>query len=526
MEPSGETVRPSGVALLDSVLGGVAPGSSLVLSGAAGSGRTVLCLQLIDQALRRGESAAFLTGEPARLVLGQADGMALDLRGGLRSDQLRLLEAECDIGATTRMHGASALMDSIDAVAPEAQLILIDPFTMLTGEIADEIGIRQLVRGLFDRAAEAGRIVVVTTDTGPVNGKNILDRVLKEVCGAVIELESGEDGVYELKVARSRSASRVHGQVRFVIGEGGASLLEGEVDSILANPGVVPAGGARTEGEASEIEPVERRKVLVIEDDEAMLALVKEWVAKDYDFIGATDGLQGVSEALGQRPDIIVLDLVLPRVNGFEVMRTLRRAGMQQPILVLSGKLARAADRVRALVLGATDLMHKPVQGFELLQKMETLLMSAPTELRPEADVSDAEALLGGDDVLILDSDAFAERLGRACQFGKQYNLPAMLVGVEAPTTDCLDNFVLAATEGLRCEDAINVVGKKRAICLLVSTDLAFVPKVLARFTSKLRDGHDTSTQGFRWSAMVAATELIEENYEGLFKETSPWPLL
>lgn len=81
------------VSIIDDVLGGIEPGSSLVLAGPVGSGRTVIMLQLVAAALRRGERGVILTSEPPAILLRQAHSLKLCLDDAVRSGQLIVLEA-------------------------------------------------------------------------------------------------------------------------------------------------------------------------------------------------------------------------------------------------------------------------------------------------------------------------------------------------------------------------------------------------------------------------------------------------
>ena len=87
-------MRRTGVAVVDHVIGGLAPGLPLVLAGPPGCGRTVLSLQITAAALRANDIVAFLSSEPAPLLLRQAHTLSLDLEAAVRSGQLILLEID------------------------------------------------------------------------------------------------------------------------------------------------------------------------------------------------------------------------------------------------------------------------------------------------------------------------------------------------------------------------------------------------------------------------------------------------
>jgi DNA-binding response OmpR family regulator len=114
--------------------------------------------------------------------------------------------------------------------------------------------------------------------------------------------------------------------------------------------------------------------VLIIEDDATMLRGLKD----NFEFEGyrvhtASDGDAGLKRALSLRPDLIVLDLMLPKVNGYEVCRFLRDEKVDVPILMLTAK-AQESDVVLGLKLGADDYVKKPFSIKEVLARAEALL--------------------------------------------------------------------------------------------------------------------------------------------------------
>jgi two-component system, OmpR family, response regulator ArlR len=119
-------------------------------------------------------------------------------------------------------------------------------------------------------------------------------------------------------------------------------------------------------------EPEKRFKVLVIEDDAAISRVLQlELEHEGYDVESARDGLEGLEKAL-KEPDLVVLDLMLPRMDGLEVCRRLR-AKSRVPIIMLTAK-DRVPDRVSGLDVGADDYLTKPFATEELLARIRARL--------------------------------------------------------------------------------------------------------------------------------------------------------
>ncbi|HZJ15235.1 MAG TPA: response regulator transcription factor [Chthoniobacteraceae bacterium] len=109
--------------------------------------------------------------------------------------------------------------------------------------------------------------------------------------------------------------------------------------------------------------------VLIIEDDPVMLRGLKDnFEFEGYNVKTAADGDIGLKEALRVQPDLIILDLMLPKVNGYEICRFLREEKLEMPIIVLTAK-GLESDKVLGLKLGADDYVTKPFSIKELLAR-------------------------------------------------------------------------------------------------------------------------------------------------------------
>jgi two-component system OmpR family response regulator len=117
-----------------------------------------------------------------------------------------------------------------------------------------------------------------------------------------------------------------------------------------------------------------RARLLVVEDDEAMSsALERGLAAEGFAVTVASDGVEGLALTEGQRFDAIVLDLMLPGLNGFRLCRLLRERGDPTPVLVLTAKQGEF-DEAEALETGADDYLRKPFSFVILLARLHALL--------------------------------------------------------------------------------------------------------------------------------------------------------
>lgn len=115
-------------------------------------------------------------------------------------------------------------------------------------------------------------------------------------------------------------------------------------------------------------------KVLIIEDDATMLRGLKDnFEFAGYNVITACDGEEGLNAALNTKPDLILLDIMLPKINGYEICRLIRNEKLDMPIIMLTAK-GEESDIVLGLNLGADDYVTKPFSIKELLARAAAFL--------------------------------------------------------------------------------------------------------------------------------------------------------
>ena len=122
--------------------------------------------------------------------------------------------------------------------------------------------------------------------------------------------------------------------------------------------------------------------VLIIEDDPTMIIGLKDnFEFKGYKVLTAADGEKGLKAALNSRPDLIILDIMLPKINGYEICRLIREEKLAVPIIMLTAK-GEESDIVLGLNLGADDYVTKPFSIKELLARAAAFLRRAKKEVQ------------------------------------------------------------------------------------------------------------------------------------------------
>ena len=116
------------------------------------------------------------------------------------------------------------------------------------------------------------------------------------------------------------------------------------------------------------------KKILIVEDEPAMVRLLRDnFVYEGYDVVVATDGEAALSLAFQEKPNLILLDIMLPKLDGLTVCRRLRERHLDTPILMITARNLEQ-DKVTGLRIGADDYLTKPFSVAELLARTEAIL--------------------------------------------------------------------------------------------------------------------------------------------------------
>ena len=120
--------------------------------------------------------------------------------------------------------------------------------------------------------------------------------------------------------------------------------------------------------------PITKTRILIVEDEPAMVAGLRDnFEYEDYDVISAEDGVAGLERALQDAPDLVVLDVMMPKMSGLDVCKQLRAQRPDLPIIMLTAR-GQEVDKVVGLELGADDYVTKPFSIRELMARVKAVL--------------------------------------------------------------------------------------------------------------------------------------------------------
>lgn len=141
-----------------------------------------------------------------------------------------------------------------------------------------------------------------------------------------------------------------------------------------------------------------RSRILIVDDDEKIISMLRRGLAfEGYEVHTASNGAEGLKAIMNEEPDMVILDVMMPQVDGFEALRRLREGGSKIPVLMLTAK-DEVENRVKGLDTGADDYLVKPFALEELLARVRALL-------RRNAGEDSASQKLVFED-LVMDTDA------------------------------------------------------------------------------------------------------------------------
>lgn len=510
------------MALIDEAVGGITAGLPLVLEADQGAGRNSLFLQMIAGALDRGEQVVFLTAEPPSLLLHQAAAMQIDLEAPLREERLVLLEMDPAAASLLRIHGPGALVTAIRETAPRATFLAINPLSTLCSEILDEPQLRAVCRALCEDRETTHLVIGVESDM--LDKSAGLRRILLQTCGAYVRITRRYGPHCTLTVERLRVGSLPDAPIAFRLSHLGAEIEDApETPPAPERPIEAPVVSAPVQAPLPEValsSPAEADLcVLVVDDDALLREMYSDWFRDRYRVITARDGSEGLAAFMGERPDLVILDLEMPKVSGFEMLRALGGSAQWVPVIVVSGRIRRPIDRVRPFLLGAADVIGKPPERFDLVRRVDSLIRTTS----PPPDIAEFASLRDEDhSSSVLSEPDFRRRMERANLIARRFDIASSLLTLEVGDAVDLDQVLAIADEEMRLEDGLLAVSQSRALFLLVGAPLEGATAGLARLCNAL-ERRDVDVSTFSGQLVELAPGLDTSTWSDFFKELTPW---
>ena len=241
-------------------------------------------------------------------------------------------------------------------------------------------------------------------------------------------LPGGGRIAFELRLAPGSSPGRppLSGTVALGLAREILELHGGVLDAAPGRAEVWLVEDAGAQSSTAPAAPAGRPRLLLVEDDEPTREALGEALADTYDVEPAVDGLEGVEAARARRPDLVLMDIGLPRLDGFGALEALRAdpSTADLPVILVSGH-GDDLTRARSLDLGAIDFLQKPYSERELRARIERTLRLARRQSQLQA-LAETDALTG-----LANRRAFRSRLALEVKRARRYGTPLACVMVD-----------------------------------------------------------------------------------------------
>jgi DNA-binding response OmpR family regulator len=209
-------------------------------------------------------------------------------------------------------------------------------------------------------------------------------------------------------------------------------------------------------------------KILVIEDETQMAHALKDnFELEGYEVVVANNGESGLNHMLSATFDLVILDVMLPKISGFDVCRTARQKGVETPIIMLTAK-GEESDKVRGLENGADDYVTKPFSLIELLARVKAVLRRGTVQKK---DGAFSLVMIGRLNVDFVSYTAYTENVqvkmshteieilkylwSRKNETVRREDIMKQVYGVEMGiTTRTIDNFIVRLRQKLEIDPA------------------------------------------------------------------------
>lgn len=461
---------PTGVEPIDQALGGLEPGRVHVVYGELGAGKTALAMQFLVEGLRAGETCALVLRDQPDEAIKRIAFFGYDCVEDLRSGRLLMLEYAADlVEQLTRLDDFSEVLAEFGWMIGEARpsRIVFDSADYIFS-IQQGYGHALQISALVTWLAESGAVTLLVVEERAgdrivqsfrVQARTVI-HAMKRSVGAETEFslafEKGPVKAPQRIVALTpqglQTTSEIDAKAKTrplaspaapelppVHMRTGQLSTPEEAQRIIAEaakaatPSQLPPPPAQPAPQPMPPRPLARAgrpRVLVIDDDPIVCGLVARALEADCEVEAAGDGVAGLARLLSFDPDVVLLDVTLPIVDGLTVCRQMR-ANSSVPIVIISGTHTTTADRITSAEIGADAFLTKPFSLQELRARVGQLV----ARYRGERPVPSRQKSAGDP---LVPMTRFYERVELQADLAR-VGVPASVVGCRIETNGSVE---------------------------------------------------------------------------------------
>lgn len=356
--------------------------------------------------------------------------------------------------------------------------------------LADGLKLRQVMQNLLTNAIaharEGGRVLVQASKVTRPQGEEVRVEVTDDGEGIPPEqlplvfdrYRHGPGGI-GLGLSICREFVELHGgEIWASSGPGGGCTFTF----------TLPVSDTRLPNQRLNPPAPERQRILLVEDEPEVAMITSEMLRSKYRVDVARDGAEGIAKARTLAPDLIVMDVFLPKVDGLDAVAALKGAADTRdiPVILLSAHQG-IAEKVRALNLGAVDYLAKPFQSSELLARVQRALDARQTVRRLEKTEEGLRRAGFDPSTGLLDHHGFirrfAQELSRARRYRRTLSLSVLLPSRNVSPA-AANSAAAALRSALRSSDVLGHLGEGRFAVLLPEADPQLVEGLVPRLSA------------------------------------------
>ena len=348
----------SGVEIIDGRLGGLIAGKAYLIYGEPGTGKTVFGLQFLNEGLIGGETCGLVTQENPEDLLTMARHIGFQWDDHLASSRLIILRYQPNfVLHFSKSFNLDEIFRELRHLSNNSKTdrLVFDPITPVV-DCVNRINYTKVFAELFALVESLRSTTLLTLDEIQAVSSSPFLRTLISLAFGAIHLRISPD------LKRKMFFQKMKYQPR---------LLEPATYTIEPRKGIVTLASAKANLEECEIP---KKRILVADNDRKTTEGIKQILGDRYALTVVHDGIEALTKTVNNPLDLIILDVTLPKIDGFDVCRRLRSQGSWVPIFLISGERRRISDKVKGFNLGADEYMLKPVDFVELQSRVQAIL--------------------------------------------------------------------------------------------------------------------------------------------------------
>lgn len=262
--------------------------------------------------------------------------------------------------------------------------------------------------------------------------------------------------------------------------------------------------------------------VLIVQEHQSERDSMRAVLEPDYEIKTVGDGFGVLSHVLERKPDLVVLDLVLPGIPGLEVIHALQSTGQEIPIVATVGAERRSEDWLRASIMGAQKLLRKPISPHELRNWVRAVIDGDHPSKRTLEAHDAASLLLDCGHPKVVKEDEFSRLVERAMRMDRHFDQRSCVALLQARNAALRDRVVEVCSELLRGGDFLARNGSDRLLILCPLTDPVRIPAIFERLGKPLEKAGVQPRQLRCGGASVDRVHRCPE-LGNLFSKLVPW---